>query len=189
MLHYFSFHLEDPPFGIKVVAKNDQLLNDRGKLILELGGDSEASDSDQLQFPFVHLSAGNEQVKNLAGEEDRPLAELELQLDLEKPVHQNEPHALANLGLIREGMGSASRVLVGLVQPVEDILTVLFNWTVVWPAVPPLRVVDLLISVASVLIFLVLRGWLFFLLFGVDKLLEGLQRVDFTWGPFYVHYA
>ena len=99
-LEYHLLHLEDLISRIGTIADVDQIAQFRRIDLLILGGNEKASDTDKLQLGTLDLLDRQVPVDQIDTEVECLRHQLELEVNLNQPVHEDGTHPFVDVGLV-----------------------------------------------------------------------------------------
>ena len=115
-------HPEDLPLVVGVVRDVDELPHVRRVDLLVLAGDEHGGCAHQLELGPLDRHVGQEPVDVGHGQVQGLSLELVLLPHLDQPVHQDGPHAVADVGLLAHVGWLGHRLLLRLAQVGVDVL-------------------------------------------------------------------
>jgi len=97
-------HLEHLVLGLGLVGDLDEVAGLGGLYLFLLAGDQQAGHPDQLKFGAVGVSLSQIPVDHVDGQLESFGQQLEFEVDLHQPVHENAPHLFVDV-LLRTHLG------------------------------------------------------------------------------------
>ena len=104
-------HLDQMAGGVAVVGKLDAVAHGRGVHLLELGGDPEGGDAEELEVELGNGLGVDVAVDDADSETEGVGAQAELLVDLHQPVNEDHAHLASQLGLVHSDGSAAVQCL------------------------------------------------------------------------------
>ena len=117
-LEHVAFRLQNLGLGVRRVGAVEEVLSTGGDDLLDLCGDEEAGDADELEFRQGHDPHREEPINDVDREEERLWKKPEAGVDLDEPVRQDATHVPGKILLHLHVVGVGhSRLLNNIKYP------------------------------------------------------------------------